>query len=172
MSECCCPPIPQTSERSCPQCGTEGWAVQLQTVKALLTEVTLQRLHATHHRFCTNAACAVVYFDDGERTFRTDDIRVAVWQKEPFGGRAICYCFGETESAIRDEILRCGQSEAETRVRAHIAACRCACDVRNPKGTCCLGDLLAAISRVEASLLDTDSPWTATTPTASVKLRN
>lgn len=145
--------------------------MQLQTVKALLTELALQRLHATHHRFCANDACDVVYFDDGERTFRTDDIRVAVWQKEPTGGRTICYCFGETESAIRDEILRRGQSEAERRVRTHIAACRCACDLRNPRGTCCLGDLRAAITRVEASLLDSDSPWTATTPIASAKLR-
>ena len=34
---------------------------------------------------------------------------------------------------------------AVDRVRAHIAAGRCACEIRNPKGTCCLGDVIAAV---------------------------
>jgi hypothetical protein len=34
---------------------------------------------------------------------------------------------------------------------AHIDADRCACDVRNPRGTCCISDLIAAVKRVEAA---------------------
>jgi hypothetical protein len=36
------------------------------------------------------------------------------------------------------------------RVREHIAAERCACEVRNPRGACCLGDVIAAVKRIEA----------------------
>jgi hypothetical protein len=39
-----------------------------------------------------------------------------------------------------------------SRVREHIAAKRCACDIRNPRGTCCLGDVDAAVKRVQAAV--------------------
>jgi hypothetical protein len=127
--------------------------VELQTVKALLTERALARLAVAHHRFCSNHACDVVYFDDKGRTFDTSDVRVPVWQKERNGGGLICYCFGETESSVRAELEKTGRSEAVQRVRAHIVARRCACDIRNPRGTCCLGDLIAAVNRAETAAL-------------------
>jgi hypothetical protein len=39
------------------------------------------------------------------------------------------------------------------RIREHIAAQRCACDVRNPRGACCLGDVMAAAKRIERLML-------------------
>ena len=80
---------------------------------------------------------------DGDR-FTTADVRVPVWQKLPFGDRPICYCFGESEASIRSELECAGTSTAIERVRDHISAERCACEVRNPRGTCCLGDLITA----------------------------
>jgi hypothetical protein len=57
------------------------------------------------------------------------------------------YCFGENEADIAAEIERRGHSDAVQRVRAHIAAGRCACEIRNPRGACCLGDVIAAVER-------------------------
>jgi len=59
----------------------------------------------------------------------------------------ICYCFGENEGDIRREFEKYGSSGAVARVRAHIQAGRCACEIRNPRGVCCLGDVVAAIER-------------------------
>ena len=121
------------------------------TVKALLTEAALQRMPQGDLRFCSDAGCDVVYFDaDGVR-FSTTDVRVAVWQKLPFGARQVCYCFGESEASIRTEIELNGSSAAVARIREHIAAGRCACEVRNPRGACCLGDVIAATERVQAA---------------------
>jgi hypothetical protein len=122
-------------------------------VKALLTEVALRRLQMTHYRFCANAACETVYFGDAGDQFGTGDIRVPVWQKQPGDGRLLCYCFGETESGMRREHLEHGRTEAVARIREHIAAQRCACDVRNPRGACCLGDVMAAAKRIERLML-------------------
>ena len=80
-----------------------GSTVQLQTVKALLTEVALRRLQLTHYRFCANAACDIVYFGDAGDWFGPTDLRVPVWHKQPDDGRLLCYCFGETESVIRTD---------------------------------------------------------------------
>ena len=80
----------------------------------------------------------MVYFGASGQTFSTHDIRVDVWQKLPFGDRMICYCFRENEAELRREIKATGGSAAVSRVRAHIEAGRCACEVRNPAGVCCL----------------------------------
>jgi hypothetical protein len=84
--------------------------------------------------------------------FGSQDVRVPVWQKLPFGARPICYCFGETEASIRAEFETRGRSQVVERIRTHIAAGRCACEVRNPRGACCLGDVIAAVKRVERAV--------------------
>lgn len=88
-----------------------------------------------------------MYFDAEGRTFTTGDLRVPAWQKQTPGARTICYCFGENEADIRAKIELTGRSKAEARVRAHIQAGRCACQVRNPKGACCLGDITQIVER-------------------------
>lgn len=149
MSECCCGgPVDTASRFACSACQTKGAPVDELTVKAVLTEAALQRFEPGAHRFCPDAACQVVYFDTANRMFTSSDCRVPVWQKEPPGRRLICYCFGENEADISAEIEQTGSSKAVERVRAHIAAGRCACEVRNPKGTCCLGDLALAVKRI------------------------
>lgn len=158
MDSCCTiadAPVAAPPATLCPDCRTRGRVVGLSTVKSLLTERALARVHpSATHRFCPYTPCRVVYFDSDGTVYTTDDVRVAVWQKEPFGARLICYCFGETEAGLRSEIEERGRSEAVGRVREHVAAGRCACDARNPRGVCCLGDLAAAVRRVEAAVAD------------------
>jgi hypothetical protein len=156
-TNCCCPERPVASDGSrCPQSGWPGKTVDLHTVKALLTERALSRLVAGDYRFCADPDCAIVYFDANGHRFVADDVRVPVWQKLPFGTRRVCYCFGESEESIRAEIETGGRSSAVERIREHIAAGRCACDIRNPRGACCLGDVVATIKRV-ASTIPTSS---------------
>jgi hypothetical protein len=121
----------------------------LQTVKALLTEVALRRVQLTHYRFCANPDCETVYFGDAGDRFTVDDLRLPVWQKQPSGARLLCYCFGESGADIRRELLEYGRTNVVERIREHIAAQRCACDIRNPRGVCCLGDVIAAVKRIE-----------------------
>ena len=149
MAECCCPPrLDDPGEhRQCPRSGTQGHPVDLNTVKALLTEMALRRVSGTPYWFCPDPACEIVYFS-ATLPFTLRDVRVPVWQKEQFGGRMVCYCFGENEADISREIATHGASGAVERVRDHIASGRCACEVRNPRGVCCLGDLIAAVQRV------------------------
>ena len=149
--DCCRPPGSSSKggALTCPVSGTTGAPVERQVVKALLTEAALRRFRVAEYRFCADADCTVAYFSDAGDVFTTADVRVPVWQKEPFGGRIVCYCFGETESGIAEEIRQHGRSAAVERVREHIAAERCACEIRNPRGVCCLGDVRRAVKAVE-----------------------
>lgn len=153
MNDCCDSPGAEPGARACATCTERGTPVQLQTVKALLTEVALRRMQLTHYRFCANPTCGTVYFGDAGDQFGTDEIRVPVWQKQPGGERLLCYCFGETESGIRSELMEQGRTDVVARIREHIAAHRCACDIRNPRGACCLGDVIAAVKRIEGAML-------------------
>lgn len=149
MAECCYQPRPDDPAEplECPRSGTPGHSVDLQTVKALLSVAALARITGSPHRFCPDPACEIVYFSPGD-TYTVQDLRVPVWQKEPGGARMVCYCFGENEADIRREIEEHGASDAVERVRGHITAGRCACELRNPRGVCCLGDVTAAVKRL------------------------
>ena len=144
----CCPDRGTTGGPTCPVSGTPGKRVERNTVKALLTETALRQLSDAQHFFCADPGCDVVYFDDAGTVYRIAHVRVPVWHKQPFGDRMVCYCFGEYESEMRAEIETTGDSRAECRVREHMAAGRCACEVRNPRGVCCLGDVMTAVERV------------------------
>jgi hypothetical protein len=120
------------------------------TVKALLTESALREFLPGEYRFCPDPDCDIVYFSAVGQPFTTADVRVPVWQKLPFGGRPICYCFGETEASIRADVARGDGRRVIERVREHIAAERCACEMRNPRGACCLADVIATVKRIEA----------------------
>jgi Zinc binding domain len=153
MSDCRDLSAVEPGARACAACGERGAAVQLQTVKALLTETALRRVQLTHYRFCGEPSCEVVYFGDAGDHFDTSDLRVPVWHKEPEGARLLCYCFVETESVIRSELIEHGRTQVIDRIREYIAAQRCVCDLRNPSGACCLGDVIAAVKRIERSVL-------------------
>ena len=153
MSHCASRPCTTAVQERprCPVSRARGVAVELQTIKALLRETALTRFEPGAYSFCADSTCPVVYFSESGPTFATTDLRVSVWQKVLSGERTFCYCFGETEAAIRAEIARDGSSRAAERVRAHIQAGRCACEIRNPRGRCCLGELMAAVTRLAAS---------------------
>jgi hypothetical protein len=119
--------------------------VEIGTVKALLVPRALARLTRSGFHFCAGPGCRIVYFSDNNQTFDIDDVRVLVWQKQPPGARMLCYCFGENEADMTHEIAARGRTLAIERVRRHIADRRCACEIRNPRGACCLGDLTASI---------------------------
>ena len=155
MAKCCGSgnDLVTSTRAACSRCGSRGAAVDLLTAKALLTEVALRYLTPTPLYFCQDPTCSVVYFTTDGQVYTSSDLRVPVWQKEPAGSRRICYCFDENEASMLRELVETGQCVAVQRVRDHIAADRCACEVRNPRGTCCLGDLMKAVTRLESECI-------------------
>ncbi len=135
----------------CPSCGQKGKAVNGQTVKAMLS-ISLARVTHEPYLFCRTAGCPVVYFSaDGQQWFTTEQVRERVYQKEPDAADVfVCYCFRHTPGSIRGEIEATGQNTIVDVINAGIQAGQCACDIRNPQGSCCLGNVRAIVKRVEA----------------------
>jgi hypothetical protein len=64
----------------------------------------------------------------------------------------VCYCFGVTEGEIQRELVEKSRSTAGERITALVKAERCACEVKNPEGSCCLGNVAAATKAAKATL--------------------
>ncbi len=136
-------------EAFCPECKQKGKVVQEQTVKALLS-VSLRSIQDTEYYFCRTQSCPVVYFSaNGESTFTTSQVRERVYQKEPNADDVyVCYCFQHTAAEIRSaspEIRDLIIKDINTGIQAN----QCACDLRNPQGSCCLGNVRGLMKQVE-----------------------
>src|SRR6266481_4747851 len=134
MSDCCS--VADGSKapavKACPVNGARSKQVDMLTVKSLVGQLPLG-MPDTQYYFCDSSDCAVVYFalDAEAPRFRREDLVVRVGAKETADPIPICYCFGFTRQDIWDEI----------RITAEVEAGRCACEIKNPSGKCCLGDV-------------------------------
>jgi hypothetical protein len=82
-------------------------------------------------------------------------VRQRVGLKETDAPVPLCYCFGFTEKMVCDEIQATGQCTIPQRITSEIKAGHCACEIRNPQGTCCLGNVTAAIKRLNVPPIKT-----------------
>lgn len=94
--------------------------------------------------FCATPKCAVVYYDGEGGSFMTDSLRLPVTQKSSGRDRPLCYCFGYTEGMLKDEFATTGATTIPDRIKTEIKAGHCACEIRNPQGSCCMGNVTAA----------------------------
>jgi len=138
------------SQELCPGCRTAGARVDSITLKALLTSDALRRGIPDAPRFCATASCPVVYYDrEADATIFESDLTVRVHAKHPTDEHVpVCYCFEYSPSTIEQEMARDGSSNARATITRELQAGHCACEVRNPKGTCCLGDVLRLEQRL------------------------
>lgn len=141
--ESCCTPIaPPKTAASCPACGREGKAVKAVTLRALLQPHLQSEVRDEAYRFCANSECALVYFSaDGAQAFARADLTVRVGVKEHDAPRPLCYCLGHSAESIREEWARTGKSTVLESIKAEVKAGTCHCEVNNPAGSCCLGDI-------------------------------
>lgn len=150
MQEPCCEFHPPSvcGPAKCPACGTLGKPVKRITLEALLKPERKAGIPVQDEFcFCRGPECDVVYFLPGQALFRKEDLTVRVGLKEPEDSMApVCYCFGWTAQKIQEEITRTGRSTATEQIKAQVKAGNCACEVTNPQGSCCLGNVASVVA--------------------------
>jgi len=129
----------------CPQCNTPGAEVKTKTIKHWLLTDLVPSLPDMPFYFCGGRDCPVIYFsEDGTFHYTREMGRYPIGIKEGSGHSTICYCFGVTEDMISGQIRKTGKSSYSTWIAKEIKEGNCACDVRNPKGSCCLAEIKKA----------------------------
>lgn len=132
----------KTEVSVCPHCGGNGKTMKIITLKSLLVPEALVKLEPnTTYKMCGNQECTVVYFNELGNAFSINDLKVTVFEKSKGEDSPVCYCFGWTKSKLKTEVEQTGTSTAIRSISEHIKAGRCGCDVNNPEGSCCLGNV-------------------------------
>lgn len=129
----------------CPSCRKRGKRVDLVTLKAVLS-VPLTEIRHTSYLFCRTRDCPVVYFSEsGEQAFAQSDVRELVYQKDPDNDKAfVCYCFRHSVESVKE--AEGGGTAVLQAITAGIQRGLCACEIRNPQGSCCLGNVRALLA--------------------------
>lgn len=143
---CCTPPAESKATAACPACGIEGRPVKPVTLRSLLQLHLHPQVREEMYRFCASPGCALTYYSaDGSRTFTRGDLTVRVGLKERSAPRPLCYCFGHSAESIQEEWARTGKTTAVDVIKAELKAGGCRCEVTNPSGGCCLGDVIQEV---------------------------
>lgn len=149
-SSCCPLHAPVPDKTACPLTGANGRPVSAETVVTLVRKEVLVGLSSPEgFYFCPDEDCDVVYFNPDGKLTPTPAVWVAVHQKSSDPDVPVCYCFDYTPRKIREEITRTGKSTAVAQISRRVQAGECACEIKNPQGTCCLGNVAKVVKEVK-----------------------
>lgn len=151
-TEACCAALPEkdSAETLCSCCHEKGKRVPASTVRALVREPLRSQVREGDYVLCLNPGCAQVYTGlDGVGSFAKSDLAVRVGYKEQEGPHLVCYCFDHSVEEIEDQLRGTGKSAVPESIKAEVKAGRCACEIKNPQGTCCLGNVNRAVREAQ-----------------------
>lgn len=138
---------------TCPVSGTSSHRVQRRTLEHLIRFDRLSDIRDVQYYYCTDPDCRIVYFSNEQAPyFVVQDVTVKVLAKDAGDDVNVCYCFDWTRGRIKNEINQNGNSTASIEIAKEIKAGNCACDIKNPKGECCLGEVDMFVKRFVHSL--------------------
>jgi len=144
MGDCCVNPseLEIVNNGFCPSCKSKSRNIKVITLKSLLKPSALETLNGQiTHYFCSSKDCDVVYFDINNKKYHVTEIKVAVYQKEDSSTTPICYCFDWTKEKIEKYINQELTPKPIEHIRENVKEYRCGCEVNNPQGSCCLGNV-------------------------------
>lgn len=149
--ECCLVTEKTTApaKAECPISKTSSRKVQRRTLEHLLKAEKVGSIHNVQYYYCTDPECKVVYFsNESVPYFTVDDVKVKVFAKDKGDNVNVCYCFDWTRGRIKGQIAQTGKSTASLEIAKEVKAGNCACDIKNPKGECCLGDVNSVVKEI------------------------
>lgn len=159
IDECCSSPEAGSStcevrvvaaNGACPTNGKIGKLIDILTLRAMLGRPLID-LRPVQYRFCKDADCPTVYYSvDGLQTFAEAGLRERVYQKHPQEANVlVCYCFQHTVGEVIQDVDITGGKRVAAEINQGIQNGQCACDIRNPQGSCCLGNLNSVVKRAQ-----------------------
>jgi hypothetical protein len=147
----CCSPQPK-GKVECPSCNKKAKGVLGKTVEALLTHRTKVQFECFDgFYYCKTPSCKTVYFRD-DTILTQKDMSIIVGLKDGASPATICYCFDWTKERIKTEIQEKGTTVALEDIKANMQNPGCSCEILNPSGDCCLGDVSKIIKELSSCL--------------------
>ena len=150
MDQCCAiehegnPPV-------CPMNGQVCKPVGRMTLESLLKPEAKAYLTSQPYYFCDAPDCNTVYVSAlGDHLLTKDQLTVRVGIKETEDPIPLCYCFDFDRKAVWEDIRSKGATHIPKIITERVKAGECRCEVTNPSGTCCLGNVYRAVKQAKA----------------------
>jgi hypothetical protein len=123
-------------------------------VEALVRPEYKQSLTSVPYYFCDSPDCNVVYVPEcTEPVITKNGLRVRVGFKEKDDPIPLCYCFDFDKKAILEDVCSKGSTDIPKIITQGIKAGQCRCQVTNPSGNCCLGDIYKAVKQAREAMI-------------------
>lgn len=131
----------------CKKCGGKWRPVSEVTLKSLVKEPVLESIESLNgFYYCETPTCGVVYFNHEQQVYlHKEEVKIRVGIKEIKDPIPVCYCFGWTQERIFEQIKQLGYSTAIQEINAKVKAGECTCEIKNPSGRCCLGEVIKVV---------------------------
>jgi hypothetical protein len=145
----CCDVRARGETSICKECGNKGRTVEDIVLKSLIYGSKLQAIkNLKGFYFCETPTCKVIYFNNEQQMYVYKvDVKIRVGIKETQPPIPLCYCFGWTQEKIFNQIKILGYSTAVPEISAKVKARECACEIKNPSGRCCLGEVNKVVKK-------------------------
>ena len=136
----------------CPICSEKAKGVLGKTLEHLLTDQAKSQLVCLDgFYFCKTPSCDVVYFRNKE-ILTQKDINIVVGHKNTASPATVCYCFDWSKEKIKAQLQNSGESTAMQDIKHKMDTLGCSCEILNPSGGCCLGDIEKAVKDIKEEL--------------------
>lgn len=159
--DCCTSPRRPARPAPCPVSGFQSKPVPWLTVAALTRDAVPPKQPLW---LCRDTGCELVFFGQ-DSALTVADLNVAPGFKTRSDG-LVCYCFQHRRSDLEHDLATGRETTTMDAVRAQVRAGNCACEVRNPTGACCLGDLQRTLADLRRQRHDASPPPTGGRPGA------
>lgn len=147
----CCVIQHEGAPPTCPVNGQVCKPVGRITLDSLLRPEVRASLTQQPYYFCDAPDCDTVYVSTlGDHLVTKDQLTVRVGIKETEDPIPLCYCFALDRKDVREDILSKGATEIPKIITDRVRAGECRCEITNPSGTCCLGNVYRAIKQAQA----------------------
>jgi hypothetical protein len=132
MSNCCHKTSKQTS-LACPNCGALSQLVSLQTVLHQVKFPQNRQLKTEPYYFCATLDCFIGYFSVVDQITQQNLIA-----NSPIKINLLCYCFDISIDDYQSALVNHTSKIIKDFVTDNTKKGRCACEIKNPSGRCCL----------------------------------
>ena len=135
----------------CPVCGNMGRRVTPRTLDNHVPSLLREKI-GSEATFCMNPKCDVIYCNPKGFVIRRGQTQFPVTIKDSNDDVYVCYCFQHKRADVRREIKEKGTTDIPDKIRKGVKEGLCDCELKNPQGACCLGNVANAIKMIQTEL--------------------
>ncbi|PHR71083.1 MAG: hypothetical protein COA66_10200 [Arcobacter sp.] len=144
------------NDNICPSCNQKAKTVPVSAVSHFVNDDVKKHISSLDgFHFCNTPTCDVIYFKKGQ-ILKQSDVKFSIGIKENSKPATVCFCFNWSKERIEDQIRDSGTTTALEEIKEKVKNKACNCEVQNPKGKCCMGDVKKAIEDIKIKLSKDD----------------